>query len=137
MLRHCRIPGFAAASPRRKMPKAAAEKEKPSSPGPGSDPQPGYPAASGLEAPPPQKVLRIFSINIITQGLPFCRRRGANVSWSIFATLGPGLRSIPAGTAVFSRLVPPAENVHSSRGNARWTPRALSPSPADHRHPNN
>lgn len=24
---------------------------------------------------PPQKVLRIFSINIIAQGLPFCRRR--------------------------------------------------------------
>lgn len=24
---------------------------------------------------PPQKVLKIFSINIIAQGLPFCRRR--------------------------------------------------------------
>lgn len=27
------------------------------------------------EALPPQKVLKIFSINIIAQGLPFCRRR--------------------------------------------------------------
>lgn len=24
---------------------------------------------------PPQKILKIFSINIIAQGLPFCRRR--------------------------------------------------------------
>lgn len=27
------------------------------------------------ESLPPQKVLKIFSINIIAQGLPFCRRR--------------------------------------------------------------
>ncbi|KAI9525514.1 hypothetical protein NQZ68_006063 [Dissostichus eleginoides] len=32
---------------------------------------------------PPQKILKIFSINIIAQGLPFCRRRFAyvRVSW--------------------------------------------------------
>lgn len=28
---------------------------------------------------PPQKVLKIFSINIIAQGLPFCRRRVSGV----------------------------------------------------------
>ncbi|KAJ8335667.1 hypothetical protein SKAU_G00390090 [Synaphobranchus kaupii] len=65
MLRHCPIPGFATASPRRKMPKAPAEKKPSRGPEPESDKEP----------PPPQKVLRIFSINIIAQGLPFCRRR--------------------------------------------------------------
>lgn len=32
---------------------------------------------------PAQKVLKIFSINIITQGLPFCRRRvsGLTAGW--------------------------------------------------------
>lgn len=36
------------------------------------------------EALPPQKVLKIFSINIIAQGLPFCRRR--------VSTVGPAAR---------------------------------------------
>lgn len=34
---------------------------------------------------PPQKVLKIFSINIIAQGLPFCRRR---VSTARCGTIG-------------------------------------------------
>lgn len=38
------------------------------------------------ESLPPQKVLKIFSINIIAQGLPFCRRRVSIVHIHI---LGP------------------------------------------------
>lgn len=33
---------------------------------------------------PPQKVLKIFSINIIAQGLPFCRRRVSVVYLLLF-----------------------------------------------------
>lgn len=34
---------------------------------------------------PSQKVLKIFSINIITQGLPFCRRRVSDfpIGWRV------------------------------------------------------
>lgn len=34
---------------------------------------------------PSQKVLKIFSINIITQGLPFCRRRVSEspIGWRV------------------------------------------------------
>lgn len=44
--------------------------------------QPLHPADAkdvAREPLPPQKVLKIFSINIITQGLPFCRRRVGEV----------------------------------------------------------
>lgn len=76
MLRHCPIPRFSSAGARRKMPNVACGKEK-------TFPVPVESQALDLadpkdiatEAFPPQKVLKIFSINIIAQGLPFCRRR--------------------------------------------------------------
>lgn len=37
---------------------------------------------------PPQKVLKIFSINIIAQGLPFCRRRVSIVCFRPVVCLG-------------------------------------------------
>lgn len=53
------------------MPNVACGKEKSSSqPLDRADPE-----DVAKEQLPPQKVLKIFSINIIAQGLPFCRRR--------------------------------------------------------------
>lgn len=67
MLRHCPIPRFSSGA-RKKMPNVAFGKEKASS----REPPEKQPPAEPL---PPQKVLKMFSINIIAQGLPFCRRR--------------------------------------------------------------
>ena len=76
MLRHCPIPRFSSSGARRKMPNVACGKEKtlhvP------LEKQPldlADPKDVAKEQLPPQKVLKIFSINIIAQGLPFCRRR--------------------------------------------------------------
>lgn len=64
------------------MPTAVCGKE--SSHGPPGD-QPldlADPKDVAKEQLPPQKVLKIFSINIIAQGLPFCRRRVSTVTLS-------------------------------------------------------
>jgi len=60
------------------MPHVAFGKEKTSSHVDKADPE--HVAA---EPVPPQKVLKIFSLNIIAQGLPFCRRRVS------FVRIGP------------------------------------------------
>lgn len=72
MLRHCPFPRFSSGA-RRKMPNVAFGKEKTSShvllenqPLDRTDPK-------DVAKEPPQKVLKIFSINIIAQS--FCRRR--------------------------------------------------------------
>lgn len=76
MLRHCPIPRFSSSGARRKMPNVACGKEKTlhvpleSKPLDLADPK-----DVTKDPLPPQKVLKIFSINIIAQGLPFCRRR--------------------------------------------------------------
>ncbi|CAG12307.1 unnamed protein product [Tetraodon nigroviridis] len=75
MLRHCPIPRFSSSGARRKMPTAVCGEE--TSPlRPGDQPLDlADPKDVAKEHLPPQKVLKIFSINIIAQGLPFCRRR--------------------------------------------------------------
>lgn len=76
MLRHCPIARFSSSGARKKMPNAARGKE--TLPVAALEAQPLDPADPkdvAREPLPPQKVLKIFSINIITQGLPFCRRR--------------------------------------------------------------
>lgn len=75
MLRHCPIARFSSSGARKKMPNAACGKETLHVP---LESQPLDLADSKdvvREPLPPQKVLKIFSINIIAQGLPFCRRR--------------------------------------------------------------
>ncbi|XP_029297095.1 F-box/WD repeat-containing protein 7 isoform X5 [Cottoperca gobio] len=110
MLRHCPISRFSSGA-RRKMPNVAFGKEKTSSdrllekqPLDRADPKDVPP-----EPLPPQKVLKIFSINIIAQGLPFCRRRmenpadGVKVQRSPQTAMkrkldhGPEVRSFPSG----------------------------------------
>lgn len=74
MLRHCPIPRFSSSGARKKMPNVACGKEKTlhveSKPLDLADPK-----EVTTNPVPPQKVLKIFSINIIAQGLPFCHRR--------------------------------------------------------------
>ncbi|GAA6080821.1 F-box/WD repeat-containing protein 7 isoform X2 [Tachysurus ichikawai] len=79
MLRHCPIPRFSSVTnSKKKMPKSLPKEKAPQAP-PGSlalellDPK-------EVSREPSQKVLKIFSINIITQGLPFCRRRFSSCS---------------------------------------------------------
>lgn len=81
MLRHCPIPRFSSSGARKKMPNVTCGKEKTLHITPES--QALNLAESkdiAAESLPPQKVLKIFSINIIAQGLPFCRRRVSAVS---------------------------------------------------------
>ncbi|XP_032418315.1 F-box/WD repeat-containing protein 7 isoform X3 [Xiphophorus hellerii] len=93
MLRHCPIPRFSSSGARAKMPNAASEKEKairvPQESQALDLPDPKDIASKSL---PPQKVLKIFSINIIAQGLPFCRRRMKRK-----LDHGPEVRSFPSG----------------------------------------
>lgn len=91
MLRHCPITRFSSSGARRKMPTAACGKE--TSQVPPEDPPPDPAEAKDVaKGPlPPQKVLKIFSINIIAQGLPFCRRR---VSTACCGTTAPPPPSI-------------------------------------------
>ena len=79
MLRHCPIPRFSSSGARRKMPTAVSGKETLHVP-PGDQPLDlPDPKDVAREQLPPQKVLKIFSINIIAQGLPFCRRRVSTI----------------------------------------------------------
>lgn len=76
MLRHCPIARFSSSGARKKMSNGAHGKE--TLPIAALEGQPLDPADTkdvAREPLPPQKVLKIFSINIIAQGLPFCRRR--------------------------------------------------------------
>lgn len=75
MLRHCPIPRFSSGA-RRKTSVDVRGKEKAKHDL--LENQALHLAESKIMAAdslPPQKVLKIFSINIITQGLPFCRKR--------------------------------------------------------------
>ncbi|KAK5598923.1 hypothetical protein CRENBAI_001889 [Crenichthys baileyi] len=77
MLRHCPIPRFSSSGARTKMPNAAPGKEKAlHNPKKSQTLDLADPKDIATKSIPPQKVLKIFSINIIAQGLPFCRRRG-------------------------------------------------------------
>lgn len=80
MLRHCPITRFSSSGARRKMPNAARGKETLHVPLE-SQLDPADTKDIAKEQLPPQKVLKIFSINIIAQGLPFCRKRVCIV-WS-------------------------------------------------------
>ncbi|MEQ2213355.1 hypothetical protein XENOCAPTIV_013578 [Xenoophorus captivus] len=76
MLRHCPIPRFSSSGARTKMPNAAPGKEKAlHNPKESQTLDLADPKDIATKSIPPQKVLKIFSINIIAQGLPFCRRR--------------------------------------------------------------
>lgn len=75
MLRHCPIARFSSSGTRKKMPHAANGKETlPIAVVEGHQLDPAD-TKDVREPLPPQKVLKIFSINIIAHGLPFCRRR--------------------------------------------------------------
>lgn len=90
MLRHCPIPRFSSSGARRKMPAAVCGKETSPLP-PGDRPLgPADPEDVAKEQLPPQKILKIFSINIIAQGLPFCRRR-VSVACSRTVARFPGI----------------------------------------------
>lgn len=91
MLRHCPIPRFSSSGAQRKMPNVSCNKEKTLHVPPES--QALNPADSkdiATESLPPQKVLKIFSINIIAQGLPFYRRRVSVVHIQPVAEFGFG-----------------------------------------------
>lgn len=75
MLRHCPIPRFSSASPRRKMTKSSGKEKAPQAHPESQALELADPKDVTKEPIPPQKVLKIFSINIIAQSLPFCRRR--------------------------------------------------------------
>lgn len=76
MLRHCYIPRFSSTGAQKKMPNVACGKEKPLHVPLGSQAlSQAEPKEVAPESLPSQRVLKIFSINIIAQGLPFCRRR--------------------------------------------------------------
>ncbi|XP_007230293.3 F-box/WD repeat-containing protein 7 isoform X2 [Astyanax mexicanus] len=92
MLRHCPIPRFASASSQRKMPKASGKEKAPRALPESKALELADPKEVTKEPMPPQKVLRIFSINIITQGLPFCRRRMKRK-----LDHGPEVRPFPSG----------------------------------------
>lgn len=88
MLRHCPIPRFSSSGARRKMPTVCG-KETSHVP-PGDQPLDlADPKDVTKEQLPPQKVLKIFSINIIAQGLPFCRRRVSNARCRTVACFEP------------------------------------------------
>lgn len=77
MLRHCPIPRFSSGGARKKM---SNGKEKTLRVPLESQPLDRADTKDVIPEPlPPQKVLKIFSINIIAQGLPFCRRRVSTV----------------------------------------------------------
>lgn len=57
------------------MPTAVSGKEASRAQPENQAPEPAHAKDVAKEQLPPQKVLKIFSINIIAQGLPFCRRR--------------------------------------------------------------
>lgn len=75
MLRHCPIPRFSSSSPRRKMTKSSGKEKAPQALPESQALDLADPKEVTKEPIPPQKVLKIFSINIIAQSLPFCRRR--------------------------------------------------------------
>lgn len=57
------------------MPKSSSKEKAPQAPPESKALELADPKEVAKEPLPPQKVLRIFSINIIAQSLPFCRRR--------------------------------------------------------------
>lgn len=75
MLRRCPIPRFSSArsSKKNKMPKSLSKEKAPQAPLESQVLELLEPKEVTRE--PSQKVLKIFSINIITQSLPFCRSR--------------------------------------------------------------
>ncbi|XP_059407795.1 F-box/WD repeat-containing protein 7-like isoform X2 [Carassius carassius] len=75
MLRHCPIPRFSSASPRRKTAKSSGKEKAPKALPESQALELADPKDVPKEPIPSQKVLKIFSINIIAQSLPFCRRR--------------------------------------------------------------
>lgn len=92
MLRHCPITRFSSSGARRKMPTAVCGKETSRVP-PENPPLDPADARDGAKEPlPPQKVLKIFSINIITQGLPFCRRRVSSAPCRTATRFPPAFR---------------------------------------------
>lgn len=88
MLRHCPIPRFSSSGARRKTPNAACEKKKTLHvPLESQALDLADPKDAVAEPLPPQKVLKIFSINIIAQGLPFCHRRVSIIPISLVVQL--------------------------------------------------
>ncbi|XP_065110762.1 F-box/WD repeat-containing protein 7 isoform X2 [Paramisgurnus dabryanus] len=92
MLRHCPIPRFSTASSRRKMPKSSGKEKAPQALPESQALGLADPKEVAKEPLPPQKVLKIFSINIIAQSLPFCRRRMKRK-----LDHGPEVRPFPSG----------------------------------------
>ncbi|XP_051993250.1 F-box/WD repeat-containing protein 7-like isoform X2 [Xyrauchen texanus] len=92
MLRHCPIPRFSSSSQRRKMPKSSAKEKAPQAPPESKALELADPKEVAKEPLPPQKILKIFSINIIAQSLPFCRRRMKRK-----LDHGPEVRNFPSG----------------------------------------
>lgn len=107
MLRHCPIPRFSSSGAQRKMPNVSCNKDKTLHVPPES--QALNPADSkdiATESLPPQKLLKIFSINIIAQGLPFYRRRVSVVQIQPVTEFGFGLTADPEMPEVIEHPYP-------------------------------
>lgn len=101
MLRHCPIPRFSSSGARRKMPNVVCGKEKTLHvPMESQAIDLADPKDVASEPLPPQKVLKIFSINIIAQGLPFCRRRVSIVYTTSVIRFGFGWTTEPEKSKV-------------------------------------
>ncbi|XP_051982323.1 F-box/WD repeat-containing protein 7 isoform X2 [Xyrauchen texanus] len=92
MLLHCPIPRFSSSSPRKNMPKSSGKEKTPQASLESQALELVDLKEVAMEPLPPQKVLKIFSINIIAQSLPFCRRRMKRK-----LDHGPEVRSFPSG----------------------------------------
>lgn len=90
------------------MPNVAGGKEKTLHVALGNHPlEKADPKDVAKEPLPPQKVLKIFSINIIAQGLPFCRRRVSFVCICQPYILSSVLRRNPKSVKGRSSISPP------------------------------
>lgn len=95
MLRHCPITRFSSSGARRKMPNVTFGKETLQVPLQSQTFDLADTKDVAKEQLPPQKVLKIFSINIIAQGLPFCRRRVSIVCSGPILCFGFSLHRTP------------------------------------------
>lgn len=111
MLRHCPITRFSSSGARKKMPNAACGKETLHIPLESQPLDLADPKDVAKEQLPPQKLLKIFSINIIAQGLPFCRRRVSIVCSRQVIYYNFGLATEPKNVKGHPTLSPPFTKV--------------------------
>lgn len=138
MLRHCPITRFSSSGARRKMPPAVRGKETSQVPPEEAPESPADAEDVAKEALPPQKVLKIFSINIIAQGLPFCRRRVSTARRRASREVPPAFRRRSGQMSKVIRrarvdLLPSYDGKHVFRGKlALFSPSLFSFGPGPH-----